>query len=140
MSDFIRKKIKETVNDAEVAKLSYHMITHLVQNAHRLILNILKFNREMSLSRHQRTVISTLTDNSKSGDKIQADIIVFATGFDAMTGSLLKLGIVGSNNLTADAWQNGREHFWDLAQMVSKPVYDNRSWQPICLDKYAKGD
>ena len=22
----------------------------------------------------------------------------------------------------------------------SKPVYDNRSRQPICLDKYAKGD
>jgi len=42
----------------------------------------------------------------------EADILVFATGFDALTGPLLRIGIEGRNGLTlADAWRAGpRNH------------------------------
>jgi cation diffusion facilitator CzcD-associated flavoprotein CzcO len=44
------------------------------------------------------------------------EAIVMATGFDAMTGSLLKLGIKGRNNLTlAEAWKNGPQTFLGLS-------------------------
>jgi cation diffusion facilitator CzcD-associated flavoprotein CzcO len=44
----------------------------------------------------------------KSGVEHDLDIIVFATGFDAMTGSLLKLNITGRDGLTlGKAWEAG---------------------------------
>ena len=39
---------------------------------------------------------------------VEIDVIVFATGFDAMTGALLKLGITGRDGVSlADAWHAG---------------------------------
>lgn len=43
-----------------------------------------------------------------SGEEIDLDVLVLATGFDAVTGSLLQIDIRGINNITlTDKWANG---------------------------------
>ncbi|MBM3409395.1 MAG: cyclohexanone monooxygenase, partial [Betaproteobacteria bacterium] len=43
------------------------------------------------------------------------DILVFATGFDALTGPLLRIGIEGRNGLRlADAWREGPRNYLGL--------------------------
>jgi cation diffusion facilitator CzcD-associated flavoprotein CzcO len=45
----------------------------------------------------------------------ELDIIVFATGFDAMTGPLLRLGLVGRDGITLrDAWADGPRTYLGL--------------------------
>ena len=51
----------------------------------------------------------------KSGEEHEIDIIVFATGFDAMTGSLLRLNITGRNGKTlSEAWKAGPSNYLGL--------------------------
>jgi cation diffusion facilitator CzcD-associated flavoprotein CzcO len=51
----------------------------------------------------------------KSGAEHEVDIIVFATGFDAMTGSLAKLNIKGRGGLPlAKAWEAGPRNYLGL--------------------------
>jgi len=51
----------------------------------------------------------------KSGEEHELDIIVFATGFDAMTGSLLRLNITGRNGKTlSEAWKAGPSNYLGL--------------------------
>ena len=50
------------------------------------------------------------------GKEIATDIIVFATGFDAMSGSLLKMGIVGRGGKPlSEAWQDGPQAYLGLS-------------------------
>ncbi len=50
------------------------------------------------------------------GTEIATDIIVFATGFDAMSGSLLKMGIVGRGGKPlSEAWQDGPQAYLGLS-------------------------
>lgn len=45
----------------------------------------------------------------------ECDALVYATGFDAMTGSLLKMNIQGTGGLRlADAWADGPRTFLGL--------------------------
>jgi cation diffusion facilitator CzcD-associated flavoprotein CzcO len=46
----------------------------------------------------------------------ELDIIIYATGFDAFTGSLLALNIAGRNGVKlADKWQDGRRSYLGVA-------------------------
>ncbi len=57
--------------------------------------------------------------NLKSGRHIDADMIVCATGFDAMTGSLTRMDIVGrGGKILRDAWKDGPYSY--LGIMVSE--------------------
>ena len=52
----------------------------------------------------------------EDGKKISVDILVFATGFDAMTGSLQKLGLIGKNGIRLeDFWRSGPQTYLGLA-------------------------
>ena len=52
----------------------------------------------------------------EDGKKIRVDILVFATGFDAMTGSLQKLGLIGKNGIRLeDFWRSGPQTYLGLA-------------------------
>lgn len=42
------------------------------------------------------------------------DVIVFATGFDAITGSLLRVGVTGTGGTLADAWRDGPVNYLGL--------------------------
>ena len=76
------------------------------------------FNRaNVSLVDISETPIETITPNGirTSGAEIPLDVIIYATGFDAFTGSLLKPEIVGRGGLTLrEKWSAGPTSFLGL--------------------------
>jgi cation diffusion facilitator CzcD-associated flavoprotein CzcO len=118
-ADFIRAKICETVNDQNVAK-------KLLPNDHPyatkrppIDTNYFEtFNRDNVLLVDVReSPIEEITPAGlRTGDKeYELDILVFATGFDAMTGPLLSMDIHGSGGRTlAEAWQAGPRTYLGL--------------------------
>ena len=120
MADFIHSKIRDIVKDPEtVEKLlpKDHPFgtkrppidTHYFET----------YNRDnVSLEDIRANPISGFNNNGvmlSDGREVVADIIVFATGFDAMSGSLLKMGITGRGGKTlAEAWQEGPKAYLGL--------------------------
>ena len=111
-ADFLKSKIGEIVKDPETAK-NLAAIDHPFATKRPPIDTgyFEAFNREnVSLVNLRETPIVEITEKGvKTTDgEYELDIIVFATGFDAMTGSLLKLGIVGRDGVTLnEAWEAG---------------------------------
>ena len=69
------------------------------------------FNRsDVSLVNLQHTPIDKITRDgirTSAGDQ-ELDVLIYATGFDAMTGALLKSNVVGKNGLALeDKWEFG---------------------------------
>ncbi|MEY3789613.1 MAG: hypothetical protein RLZ09_449 [Pseudomonadota bacterium] len=119
VADFIREKISEIVKNPATAKLlgdidhpfaakrppvdSQYFETYNLE--HVDLVNI----RETPIEKITTTGIKT-----KNQD-YPLDIIVFATGFDAMTGSLLKIDIQGRNGLALkEAWYAGPRNYLGL--------------------------
>jgi len=111
-ADFIRRKIREIVKDPVVAEKlcpKDHpygskrppVDTHYYET----------FNRDnVTLVDIRETPIEEITEKGirTSHGEYELDAIIFATGFDAMTGSLLKIDIQGRDGLTlARKWQDG---------------------------------
>lgn len=69
------------------------------------------FNRDdVTLVNLQQTPLQSVTETGikTDADEIDLDVLVYATGFDAMTGALLKANITGrSGQSLADKWQYG---------------------------------
>ena len=119
VADFIKKKIQETVHDPTVAEalLPEHvyackrpcMDTHYFET----------YNRPNVTLVDCRTVgIERITEKGVLVDGVEheLDCLVFATGFDAMTGSLLRIDIRGRNNLTLqEKWAEGPRSYLGLA-------------------------
>jgi cyclohexanone monooxygenase len=64
-----------------------------------------------------KTPIESLTTNGlkTSKDQFSFDIIIFATGFDAMTGALTSIDIIGKNGVNlADKWKEGPRSYLGL--------------------------
>ncbi|MFP6746098.1 MAG: NAD(P)/FAD-dependent oxidoreductase, partial [Alphaproteobacteria bacterium] len=111
-SEFVRGKIRATVNDPEVAELlapKDHPI-----GTKRLILDsgyYETFNREnVTLVDARAAPIEAITPNGiRTKDAEYAfDAIIFATGFDAMTGALLDIDLRGAKGeKLADKWAGG---------------------------------
>jgi len=96
-SDFVRRKIRETVKDQTVAE-------QLLPNDHyigtkRLCLDLgyyETFNRDnVSLVNIRKAPIQEITERGiRTADtEYELDAIIFATGYDAMTGALLDIDI-----------------------------------------------
>lgn len=110
-AEFVRKKIRELVNDPETAEL---LAPRDIIGCKRLCANTGYFETfnlaHVKLVDISKTPISRLTEAGLTvGDKeYEFDDIVFATGFDAMTGSLLKIDIQGAGKRKlADKWEHG---------------------------------
>jgi cation diffusion facilitator CzcD-associated flavoprotein CzcO len=118
-AEFIREKIREIVKDPTVAdKL---MPKHIV-GCKRLCLDTgyyETFNRSnVIMVEVAETPITAITPQGvKIEDRdYQFDCLVFATGFDAMTGALDKIDIRGSNGLRLkDKWSAGPRTYLGLA-------------------------
>ena len=121
MSDFIRAKIRDIVDDPATAEM-------LVPHDHPFGTKRPPIDTDYFETYNRDNVgLVDIRDNPinrieasgvclEDGTHIAADIIVFATGFDAMTGALLKMGIVGRDRLTlADAWAEGPQTYLGLA-------------------------
>ena len=119
ISDFIRSRIRETVRDPATAEL-------LAPSDHPFFTKrppletdyYVTYNPDnVTLVDINRTPIATITrDGLRTSEQEYAfDAIVFATGFDAMTGTLFKMGITGRDGLALeDKWADGPSTYLGL--------------------------
>jgi cation diffusion facilitator CzcD-associated flavoprotein CzcO len=119
VSEFVRGKIREMVRDPEVAELlapkDHPFFTKRppLENGYYET-----FNRDnVTLIDVRVTPIDEITPVGVriGGRGYEADAIVLATGFDAMTGSLFGMGITGRDGRAlADKWADGPRTYLGL--------------------------
>ena len=121
VADFLRSKIRERVNNPNVAELlcpeedqlfgikRQPCETHYYE----------AFNRDnVTLVDIKSAPIQEITAQglSTSKDSYEFDILIYATGFDAFTGSLFKMGITGRNGLSLQKyWADGPRTYLGLS-------------------------
>jgi cation diffusion facilitator CzcD-associated flavoprotein CzcO len=117
-ADFVRDRIRETVRNQAVAELlapKNHPI-----GTKRICVDTDyygTYNRDnVTLVDVRATPITEITANGvRAGDVEYAfDSIVFATGFDAMTGALLKIDIEADGQALRDKWEAGPRTYLGL--------------------------
>jgi cyclohexanone monooxygenase len=118
-ADFVRGKIAEIVKDPSTAKL-------LQPNSHpigtkRICVDtdyFATFNRpNVELVDIKTSPIEEITENAVrvAGEDYEADALVLATGFDAMTGSVARIDIVGRDGRTLNQkWEEGPRTYLGL--------------------------
>ena len=115
---FIREKILETVNDRETA-LALLPDDHPV-GSKRICVDIgyyETFNQpHVELVNLRKAPIERITAKGvRTADAdYELDAIVFATGFDAMTGALLNIDIAAGGTTLQDAWRDGPRTYLGL--------------------------
>lgn len=117
-AEFVREKIHGIVDDAETAAL---LSPHNVIGCKRICLDsgyFETYNRpNVSLVDVSSAPIETITARglSTGGREYELDAIVFATGFDAMTGALTRIDIRGRGGRTlAGKWAEGPRAYLGL--------------------------
>ena len=118
-ADFIRNKIRQTVTDPVKAEQLSDIDHPFAAKRPPIDSGYFEtFNSDhVDLVNLRDTPIECITPRGikTSTTEFNLDIIVFATGFDAMTGSLLKMDIQGRNGVTLqDAWQAGPLNYLGL--------------------------
>jgi cyclohexanone monooxygenase len=110
-ADFVRDKIRQVVDDPEVAEL---LCPDTIIGCKRMCVDThyyATFNRpNVSLVDVSDEPIETLTSTGlrAGGVDYEFDAIIFATGFDAMTGALLAVDIRGrGGQALRDCWADG---------------------------------
>ncbi|KKB38691.1 flavin-containing monooxygenase [Bacillus thermotolerans] len=113
VADFVRSKIQEIVKDPETAA---KLTPDHYYGTKRAIIDTDYFetyNRDnVSLVDVKKAPIQEITENGiRTADgEYELDVIVFATGFDGMTGSLFKIDIKGRDGVSLkEKWENGAQ-------------------------------
>lgn len=118
-ADFVRSKISETVHDPATAQ---KLMPRTKFGCKRLCVDTdyyATYNREnVSLVDVNAEPIERITETGITAGSTEhaLDMIVFATGYDAMTGSILKCDIIGKDGLSLeDKWADGPTTYLGLA-------------------------
>ncbi|HKW53212.1 MAG TPA: NAD(P)/FAD-dependent oxidoreductase [Stellaceae bacterium] len=112
-ADYIRRKIRKTVKDPAVAERLIPKGHYYGTKRQPLDTNYYEtFNKDNVLLVDAKTdgAIEEITEKGirAGGKEYPVDIIVFATGFDAMTGALKQLNLKGRGGRTLDEeWAKG---------------------------------
>ncbi len=111
-ADFIRAKIGQIVHDPAIAeKLTPRDHPFAAKRPPIDSGYFETFNRDnVTLVDLRATPIDSIVPagvRTSDGTTYDLDILIFATGFDAMTGPLLALGIEGEHGTLKDAWEAG---------------------------------
>jgi cation diffusion facilitator CzcD-associated flavoprotein CzcO len=116
-AEFLKDKIRSIVKDPKTAAILADIDHPYAAKRPPIDSHYFEtFNRDnVSLVDVRSDPIEAVTPTGirlKSGAEHAVDIIVFATGFDAMTGSLIKLNIKGRDGLPlAKAWEAGPRNY-----------------------------
>ncbi|MEM1300824.1 MAG: NAD(P)/FAD-dependent oxidoreductase, partial [Pseudomonadota bacterium] len=116
-AEFVRTKIREAVKDPVTAEL---LCPHNTLGAKRLCVDIGYFETynlpHVHLVDISKAPVSIAPEGVVTGGKTHAvDAIVYATGFDAMTGALLAVDIEGrAGRKLADHWAEGPRTYLGL--------------------------
>lgn len=118
-SDFIRRKIKEVVKDPELAAKLTPADHGFATKRPPIDTDYFEtFNRDnvtLVDLKDEPIVEITETGIRTARRDYELDVIVFATGFDALTGALLKLNISGAKGVTLnEAWAAGPQTYLGL--------------------------
>ena len=118
VADFVKSKIREIVKDPNVAKL---LSPEDAIGCKRLCADTNYFetyNREnVELIDLNSNPINSITENGilTKNKEFKFDTIIFATGFDAMTGALQAIDITGKNGKKLkQVWKDGPKSFLGL--------------------------
>jgi cyclohexanone monooxygenase len=118
-AEFVRNKIRSIVEDPEVAELLCPPHTIACKRAVIDSGYFETFNRpNVTLVDIKSAPIEKITPTGiKTADaEYDLDYIIFATGFDAMTGTLLKIDIEGRGGLTLrEKWEAGPRNYLGLS-------------------------
>ena len=121
VADYLKRKIRSTVNDPVVAEKLTPKSYPYGTKRQPLDTNYFEtFNKKNVLLVDASTdgPIEEITANGirAGGKEYPFDIIVIATGFDALTGPLKKLGIKGrGGTLLAQEWEDGPQTYLGVA-------------------------
>lgn len=117
-SNFVRSKIFEIVDDKKTAELLSP--TNII-GCKRLCVDTdyyKTFNKpNVNLVDVNKNTIESITPNGIKikNQSFDLDMIIFATGFDAMTGALLNIDIQGKNQISLSSkWKNGPRMYLGL--------------------------
>ena len=117
-AEFLRARIRETVKDPKVAEL---LSPTQVMGCKRMCVDTEYFQTynqpHVRLVDIRSTGIEAITPTGvrAAGEDFEVDDIVYATGFDAMTGSILKVDIRGRQGLSLkEAWAAGPRTYLGL--------------------------
>lgn len=112
LAEFVRNKIRAVVDDPETAELLCP--TTYPIGGKRICVDFgyyQTFNRDnVTLADVRSHPIEEITESGLRTTEAEheLDVIIFATGFDAMTGSMLRLNATGLNGVRlADRWAHG---------------------------------
>ena len=118
-ADFVKAKIKEIVKDKDTAEL---LSPKDAIGCKRLCADSNYFetyNRSnVDLIDINSSPIESITEKglTTSKEEFLFDIIIFATGFDAMTGALLSIDISGKDNIKlSEKWKEGPKSYLGLS-------------------------
>lgn len=119
VSEFIRDRIRETVDDPELAEKLVPRDHYYATKRPPLHTDYYEtYNKDnVSLVDVTETPIERITPNGvrTSDTEHEFDMIVYATGFDAMTGTLLQMNIQGRDGLTLEEkWSDGPKTYLGL--------------------------
>jgi cation diffusion facilitator CzcD-associated flavoprotein CzcO len=120
-AEFIRAKIREVVNDEATAEVLADIDHPFAAKRPPIDTDYFEtYNRDnVTLVDIRRDPIAEIIPTgvvTRSGRRFDLDMIVYATGFDAMTGPLFRLNIEGRDGTRlADAWAAGPETYLGLA-------------------------
>lgn len=119
LAEFVRDKIDSIVTNPAVARL---LKPSTAVGTKRLCVDTdyyATYNREnVTLVDLRSTPISRMTDRGieTSSKHYDLDVVVFATGYDAMTGALNNIDIVGASGVTLrEEWSEGPKTYLGLA-------------------------
>ena len=117
-SDFVRGKIAERVNDPAVAaRLMPHdhpMGTKRICVDTGYFETYNRENVQLVDARDEPIDRITSTGVETTAKAYEVDAIVFATGFDAMTGALLSIDIRSGDRTLREAWRDGPKSYLGL--------------------------
>ena len=136
-AEFFRAKIRDIVRDPEVARALTP--TDYPLGTKRLCVDTGyydTFNRDnVTLVDLRKTPIEAITPRGvrTSEAEYAVDALVFATGFDAMTGALLNIDIRGrGGRRIQEAWAAGPADLSrPLDRRLPEPLHDHRPGQPV---------
>ena len=117
-AEFVRERIRDIVDDPEVAET---LAPHNVIGCKRICLDTNYFETynlpHVKLVDINKDPIERLNANGvkTAASQYDFDVVVFATGFDAMTGTLLRIDIQGLNGQSLqDKWAEGPKTYLGL--------------------------
>ncbi|MEL0090453.1 MAG: cyclohexanone monooxygenase, partial [Rhodospirillales bacterium] len=120
MADFVTRKIRETVKDPKTAE-KLTAFDHLYSTKRPIIDShyFETFNQEnVSLVDVKSSPIEAITPRglrTSDGTEYDLDIIVFATGYDGVTGPLTRLNLIGRDGLSlSELWKDGPKTYLGL--------------------------